>query len=187
MTNIIVAFPKQETARKIKRMLVQNGFHAAAVCATGAQSLQSAEELSAGIVVCGSRFADMGYAELREYLPLEFEMLVLVPSAKSIERVSEQIVFLSMPVKGNELLETLRIMEDKLDGRRKKQKFRPKLRTQEDRDLLDLAKLLLMERNGFSEEEAHRYIQKRSMENGVGRTDTAQMIVSLLQGDIGSW
>lgn len=40
------------------------------------------------------------------------------------------------------------------------------------------AKALLMERNNMTEEEAHRYIQKRSMDNGTGLTETAQMILS---------
>ena len=30
----------------------------------------------------------------------------------------------------------------------------------------------------MTEEEAHRYIQKRSMDNGTGLTETAQMILS---------
>ena len=34
--------------------------------------------------------------------------------------------------------------------------------------------------NNFSEEEAHRYMQKRSMDNGTGLAETAQMILSLL-------
>lgn len=37
-----------------------------------------------------------------------------------------------------------------------------------------------MERNNLTEEEAHRYMQKRSMDNGTGLTETAQMILSLL-------
>ncbi len=38
-----------------------------------------------------------------------------------------------------------------------------------------------MERNGFSEEEAHRYIQKRSMDNGTELVEVSQMILSLMQ------
>ena len=45
---------------------------------------------------------------------------------------------------------------------------------------MEKAKAVLMERNGFSEEEAHRYIQKRSMDNGTGLVETAQMILSLM-------
>ena len=37
-----------------------------------------------------------------------------------------------------------------------------------------------MERNHLSEEEAHRYIQKNSMDNGTNMVETAQMILTLL-------
>lgn len=37
-----------------------------------------------------------------------------------------------------------------------------------------------MERNHLSEEEAHRYIQKSSMDNGTNMVETAQMILTLL-------
>jgi response regulator NasT len=37
-----------------------------------------------------------------------------------------------------------------------------------------------MERNGLTEEEAHRYIQKSSMDNGTGVVETAYMIMSLI-------
>ena len=40
--------------------------------------------------------------------------------------------------------------------------------------------LILGQRNNLTEEEAHRYMQKRSMDNGTGLTETAQMILSLL-------
>ena len=80
MNNIIVAFPKQETAQNLKKILLQNGFHVDAVCSTGSQALQSANELGGGIVICGYRFVDMMYTELHEYLPDQFEMLLVAPA-----------------------------------------------------------------------------------------------------------
>ncbi len=41
-------------------------------------------------------------------------------------------------------------------------------------------KKLLMERNQMSEEEAHRYIQKSSMDTGTSIVETAQMVLSLM-------
>lgn len=42
------------------------------------------------------------------------------------------------------------------------------------------AKLVLMERNNMSEEEAHRYIQKSSMDSGTNLIEMAEMIVRML-------
>ena len=56
----------------------------------------------------------------------------------------------------------------------------PKQRSSEEKGLIDQAKRLLMERNGMTEEEAHRYIQKCSMDSGTNLIETAQMVISLL-------
>ena len=174
MNNIIVAFPKQETAQNLKKILLQNGFHVDAVCSTGSQALQSANELGGGIVICGYRFVDMMYTELHEYLPDQFEMLLVASPANCGERD------LSTPLKVHELLQTVEMMDYTITRRRKKQREKPKQRSKDEQEMIAEAKALLMERNNMTEEEAHRYIQKRSMDNGTGLTETAQMILSLL-------
>lgn len=180
MTNIIVAFPKQDIAKNIKKILMQNGYHVNAVCTTGAQALQSASELGGGIIVCGYRFVDMMYTELHEYLPAQFEMLLVASPANCGIRDVENLVCLSTPLKVNELLQTMEMMDYTITRRKKKARQTPKQRTQEEDALIQEAKALLMERNNLSEEEAHRYMQKRSMDNGTGMVETAQMILSLL-------
>ncbi|MGN0141742.1 MAG: ANTAR domain-containing response regulator [Roseburia sp.] len=180
MTNIIVAFPKQETAHNIKKILMQNGHRVAAVCTTGAQALQNVNELGGGILVSGYRFVDMMYTELCEYLPPQFEMLLVASPVNCGERDVENLVCLTTPLKVNELLQTVDMMEYTLTRRRKKERMKPKERSDEEIALIQQAKLLLMERNNMPEEEAHRYMQKRSMDNGTGLVETAQMILSLL-------
>lgn len=180
MTNIIVAFPKLDNAKNIKKILMQNGFRVEAVCTTGAQVLQSANELGGGIVVSGYRFVDMMYTELHEYLPPQFEMLLVASPSNCSERDLQNIVCLSMPLKVNELIQTVEMMDYTITRRKKKQKEKPKERSEEEVAIINEAKALLMERNNLTEEEAHRYMQKRSMDNGTGLTETAQMILSLL-------
>ena len=68
MANIIVAFSKPEDGKSIKGILVRSGYEVAAVCMSGSQVLSAAEDLSGGIVVCGYRFEDMMYDELRQCL-----------------------------------------------------------------------------------------------------------------------
>ena len=59
MAGIIVAFPKEEDARKIKNLLVRNGFSVSSVCTTGAQAIGLADSYSQGIVICGYRLPDL--------------------------------------------------------------------------------------------------------------------------------
>ena len=87
MLNIVVVFPKKEIVLKMKNVLIKNGFDVSAVCVTGAQAIQAVERLEAGVVVCGIRFADMIYDELKECIPDTFEMVVMpaMPSGRNME------------------------------------------------------------------------------------------------------
>ncbi len=180
MSNVIVAFPKMENAKSIKNILVKSGYDVAYVCTTGAQTLQSVNALEGGIVICGHHFIDMMYQELYEYLPPQFQMLLVASPAVCNERVVSDIVCLSMPLKVHELVQTVDMMEYTIARKRKKLRAQPKQRTEEEKNIILEAKSVLMSRNNLTEEEAHRYIQKRSMNNGTDMVETAQMILSLM-------
>ena len=180
MNNIVIAFPKKEVANSIKKILAQSGYTVTAVANTGASALSSMNGLNMGIIICGYRFSDMMYSEIYEYMPKEFQMLLIASAAGIMEKNVDNLMSLSMPLKVHELLQTVEMMDYTITRRRKKLRQRPKVRSKEDQEMLSSAKAVLMERNGFSEEEAHRYIQKRSMDNGTGLVETAQMILSLM-------
>lgn len=180
MINIVVAFSKQEDAKSIKNILMRSGFQVVAVCTTASQVLNTCMDWDEGILVSGYRFADMMYDELRDCLPSSVEMLLVASSSHWISPVPRGLVWLPMPLKVQELVSTLEMMAQAQQRRRKRQKADPKKRSREDRDLIEQAKNLLMERNHMTEAEAHRYIQKCSMDSGTNMVETAQMVMSLM-------
>lgn len=180
MLSIIIAFPKIEDSNNIKNLLLSNGYEVTATCVTGAQAISMANELDEGIVVCGYRLPDMLYRELNGYLPRGFEMLLIASAAKIADNTDGNIVSLCMPIKVNDLLNTLQLMTYNYMRRKKKEKAKPKQRSQEERKIIEKAKILLMERNNMSEEEAHRYIQKNSMDSGTNMVEMAEMILSMM-------
>ena len=179
MANVIVAFSKLEDAKNIKRILVKNGFDVVAVCTSGAQTLAQTEELNGGILVCGYRLADMIYSELHDCLSAEFSTLMVSSPSKWTSQMPEDVVCLPMPLKVNDLLSTLEMMVQAQARRKKRMKRQLRQRSEEEQSLLMQAKSILMERNGMTEEEAHRYMQKCSMDSGTNMIETAQMVLSL--------
>lgn len=179
MVNLIVAFPKLEEAKSIKNILMRNGFQVIAVCTSGAQVLNYAEDLSGGIVVCGYRLMDMMYEELFHDLPPDFEMLLVASPSRWGDGSYENMVRLAMPIKVHDLVSTLEMMSQNQVRRRRKKRQQPKMRNQEEEELIARAKAVLMERNDMTEGDAHRYIQKCSMDNGTNLVETAQMVLSL--------
>ncbi len=182
MTNIIVVLPKMEDAKGIKNVLVRNGFSVVGVCTTGAQAISQTDGLSDGIVICSYKMMDMIYSELHECLPPGFEMLLMASQRLLNECYGSGIVCLSMPLRTVDLISTVSMMTENIARRRRKLRQKPKVRNEEEEKLLRDAKEILMERNHMTEEEAHRYLQKCSMDSGTNMVETAQMVLSMMGG-----
>ena len=120
MTNIIVAFSKRENAVNIRNILTRSGVKVSAVCLTGSKVLQHTELWSQGIIICGTRLQDMTYTELKELLPDGFEILLIAPSDRWIDSLPEGIVGLPSPLKAYDLLNTLEMMSQAQESRRRK-------------------------------------------------------------------
>ena len=179
MVGIIVVFPNKDNAANIRNLLARNGMAVTGVCTSGAQAIHYADTVDEGIVVCGCKLKDMMYTDLREYLPKEFDMLLLAPPDRWSGRETEGVISLSMPLKAYDFINTMEMMLTNLKRRRKKKRETGK-RDPAQQALIGKAKELLMERNHMSEEEAHRYIQKCSMDSGTDMTETAEMILRVM-------
>lgn len=179
LIGIVVVFPKLEDGKAIKSLLVRHGFDVAAVCTSGDQTMNFIDNLECGIVVCGYKFNDMLYSRLREMLPSAFDMLLIASQAKINEGIVPEVVSVVMPIKTYDLINTVEMLAESIQRRRKKLKLKPKQRNEEEKALIQEAKRLLMERNHMTEEEAHRYIQKNSMDSGTNMVETAQMILQV--------
>lgn len=181
MASLVVVFPKAEDAKNIRRLLVRGGYDVAAVCTSGAQALSAADHLGSGIIVCGYRYPDMLYTELFENLPSSFGMLLIASPRAVGEGVADGVVSVTMPLHAAELFESLEAVAAEVDRRRRKRRTMPLQRSDREKQVIQEAKTMLMERNGISEEEAHRYLQKTSMDSGTNLVETAQMVLTLMR------
>ena len=182
MSSIVIALPKIEDAKKIRAVLARHGFTVASVCTTASNALSSASELGSGVLICSHRLPDMNYLDLSECMPRDFEMLLLA-SARVICEVPTSILSVQMPVKASDLVNTVNMILTQQERRKRKEKKKPKARSWKEQNYISNAKMMLMQRNHLSEDEAYRYIQKSSMDSGTNRVETAQMLLMLLYED----
>ncbi len=180
VNNIILAFPKAETGKKIKNILIRSGYYVASVVTSGGQVLNDAQTLQYGVVITGFRLPDMMFRDLKEDLPQGFRMIVLTSRAQWDSYGDPEVVNLATPLQVHDLLATLDMVLDRVEHYRKKQRMKPRVRSEQEERLIRQAKSLLMERNNMTEEEAHRYLQKTSMDDGISFTETAEKILSLM-------
>lgn len=176
--NIVIVFPKKEISVKINSILKKSGFPVVAICQTGAQALQAMGRLEEGLLLSAARLVDMTYSDLKENLPPDFKMIVLATQGQQEQYGIEDVVVLSFPFKAYELIE---IVEDYFWSlkRSKKNKKKGKVRNEKEMGIILRAKERMMQRNHWTEEEAHRFLQKTSMDTGRSLVETAACILEM--------
>ena len=178
MASVLISMSNAETAKKIASIIKRSGMlHDINICDTGAEILRIANDRDFGVVICERILRDMNYREIIELMPAFFGTIVLTKDA-SLEVINSNMVKLILPFRALDLINTVDMVTENF-YRSLKKKNEPIRRSNEEKKIVDRAKHMLMDRNGLSEEEAFRYIQKSSMEQGRKMSETAQMILTL--------
>lgn len=180
MNSLIIAFPKIEDAKRIGDVLSRHDLYVDALCTTAAQALGEMNNRNGGILICGYKLPDMFFTDLRENMPPGFEMLLIASPRVLSSYEGSGVVSLAMPLSVYELMNTVQMMRKQFQKRLKKEQKNHKPRSKEEQEVIRNAKSLLMERNHMTESEAHRYLQKCSMENGTNLVETAEMVLTLM-------
>ena len=177
MGSIVIAMPKPTDATKIADIIKRSDiWDEPLISRTGGETLEFVNSRDISIVICTRKLSDMGYEELSGYLPQAVNMILLTQDA-SLVPFSSNIVRLLLPFKPSDLINTINMVSGG-GVRRAKLKPKPK-RSEAEQKIVDDAKAVLINRNGMSEPEAFRYIQKISMDQGRTIVESAQMILLL--------
>ena len=72
------------------------------------------------------------------------------------------------------------MMQQTMERRRQRRRKTKPAKNPKQQKIIREAKELLMARNHMSEEEAHRYLQKCSMDSGTNLVETAGMVLSIM-------
>lgn len=183
MSSLVIVFPKMEDAKRVREILRRHGFDVDAVCTTAAQALSEMNSRGGGVLISGFKLPDMFFAELRECMPQSYEMLLIASSRALSSCEGCGVISLTMPLSPYELADTVRMMQHQVRRRMKAERQKPKYRNAGDQKIIDSAKHLLMERNRMTEAEAHRYLQKNSMDSGSDLVEMARMVLMLLRDE----
>ena len=162
MEKIIVAFESEKTALRVKELLEGGGAAACLVCRTADQVRRAINKLPVP--------AELFF----EDLPPSCAMLVLAHQDRLDLLGNDDIFRLPSPVSRGDLLAAVRLLLQV--GRRLERYGRP-CHSGEDRRLIDRAKALLMDRHGITEEQAHYYLQKKSMDSRTKLAQTARLVL----------
>ncbi len=183
MRGVIVACKDPAMCEKLRVTLAGAGIEVFGTVTKGGSALRMASRYcdDGGVLLCTYAMNDMTAYELYKIKPDNFEMVVLLSARQRAILVGKGMVCINVPVNRNDLIETLAMLL--IDNKwsrlnsfgRKDQKPH---RTEEEKQIIFKAKALLMDRNNMTEPEAHRFMQKKSMDTGESLVNIANQILN---------
>jgi len=177
MGSIVIAMPRTEDAKRLSGALKSRGYDVDLACSTGSEVLQCINARDYGVVISGYRLSDMGHQQLLGYMPDYFEMIILTSEAK-VSSCADDVVKVTLPLQIPQLTSTIDMIMNGVSKRLRHDKKGPGSRSEEDRQIIEEAQRVLMERNGLGRIESYRYIQKKSMDSSVSMIEMAKTIIS---------
>ena len=175
MRQVILAFESQANCDRLREVLESSGGFSCIVCRSADQVRRTVRKLRLSVVVCGFKLGDESCEALSYDLPQRCSMLMIAPQARLELCEADGIFKLQAPVRRSELVASVRLLAQLSAAGKDRGASR---RSQEERELVEQAKAVLMDRYGMTEEQAHRFLQKQSMDEGVRLTDIARLVLA---------
>jgi response regulator NasT len=183
-TRVIIADDEALIRMDLREMLTHLGYLVVGEVADGRSAINQARELRPDIVVMDIKMPDMDGIEAAKVLTEERVAPVVLLSAYSqrelVERAREAGVtaYLVKPYREEELTPAIEVALARFREFQELEKQVTDLQQAlETRKLVDRAKGILMDKQGLTEAEAFRKIQKMSMDNRKPMKDVAEAII----------
>jgi response regulator NasT len=183
-TRVIIADDESLIRMDLREMLTNLGYLVVGEVADGRSAVNQARELRPDVVIMDIKMPDMDGIEAAELLTREHIAPVVLLSAYSqrdlVQRARESgvVAYLVKPYREEELAPAIEVALARFAEFRDLQKQVSDLQEAlETRKLVDRAKGILMDKQGLTEAEAFRKIQKMSMDNRKPMKDVAEAII----------
>ncbi len=185
--SILIVTGSEQFAVQIQKVAYRKGFSAADVGRSAAAARRRVMERDYDIIVINAPLQEeFGHELAMDMADRGISVLMVVPSEvydNVLENVTDYgIMVLQKPLSGNmadKAIGFLRAIQMRI-RRLKKQVAKAEEKAEELR-ITGKAKLLLIEKKHMTEEEAHRFIGKQAMNNGVSRRRIAERIIDDLE------
>ena len=183
-TRVIIADDESLIRMDLREMLTNLGYLVVGEVADGRSAVNQARELRPDVVIMDIKMPDMDGIEAAKILTEERIAPVVLLSAYSqrdlVERAREAgvVAYLVKPYREEELSPAIEVALARFAEFKDLQKQVSDLQEAlETRKLVDRAKGILMDKQGLTEAEAFRKIQKMSMDNRKPMKDVAEAII----------
>jgi len=174
MKSVLIAFSNPLMSRTVSSLLVHGGYAVEAFCKSAEDVLQVSESCASHVVVNGFSFPDMDLESLYHRLNGRLAMVtVLFPHQINMIKIRE-MAMISYPPSEDELLYAVERVDKYVSSRGQSH---PHVRTAEEILLIHKAKEIITDKLGATEDQAHRFLQRFSMNHGLRLADSAKKVI----------
>jgi len=186
MKSVVLAFSNPILTNWVSTVLTRSGYHIENVCKTGSDLIRVSEFCTSPVAVCGFQFPDMTAENLFTLLEGRLALVTVVLSHQRDILNRDDMLLVPYPMSAADLIGAIEVMERSAAFRAVssrqdsagKSAFQPKERPAEEKLIILKAKEMLMEANAMTESQAHRFLQKTSMDRGLRLIDAATMVIA---------
>lgn len=174
MDQVILAFEGNRTNERVRDMIEMTGLAECTICRSAGEVKRLAYQQQVTAVICGYKLREEIAQELQADLPRSCSLLVIA-TQNMLDMIDDEDIFkLAAPVSKGDLVASVRML---LQLGRRMERYAHPQRPQEERGIIERAKGVLITRHSMTEAEAHRFLQKKSMDTGVRMVQMAHMIL----------
>lgn len=180
MSSVLVANAIADNAKKIAAVLRTSGLNIGCVCTTGSQTIDFANRhYHGGVIVCSAKLTDMSALNLPEIIGPNYDFLFLLKSQQANVSETLSCASLILPVNRMDLISSVNMLLNLSDSSSLTIKKKLAEGNFDEKQVIGQAKNRIMVRNHFTEAQAHRFIQKKSMDSGKKMIETAMIILDM--------
>lgn len=167
--DIFIAFANKNTALAVAKTVIAAGKNVASVTLSANALRERISYYSGGIIICGCRFHDENINTLAEDIPEGFRIITVGSSQQLAEVGDPRVLKLAVPLNSADLLAYIDMLTEE---------ERRSSRTPQENAIINKAKRSLINTRRMTEDQAHRFLEQKSMETGQSMVRIAERILS---------
>ena len=176
----MIASQSEKLVSSIRSQVTSSGYEVVGMASNGYDLIRRCKALAPAVVIVDEELPGMSVISLVEILIQQRQAVLLVGMSyqKFYYRQDPYFEFCEKPVQPVVLLTMLRVLvKYGQTVRQLESKVNHLEKLQKEEKTIRLAKRALQQNERMSEDEAHRYIQKRSMELRISKLEVAEIIL----------
>lgn len=173
MREIIVSAASQKLMSSLYKVLRSSGMTPVKLCKSASEVYALFSEVENALLVCGP-LKDTPSIYLAKNVPENWDVVLLLSSNEPFPYYVSNIIPVTLPINRGEfaqiVADALGFQAETYGAKATAKKVRP----QEERDIIEKAKANIMEERGLCESDAHKFLQRYSMNLGITMFEAAK-------------